>query len=149
MRASPTRPSGDRDHGGDADEREVAVATRDLVERPARAVGTGRDPDLGQQFVVGHRGREVADEEVVGRHDPLALRERTTISAPVTTATAGSSADASACAIEPPMVPRLRIETWPMNGSASASTGARSATSGECSAVRSRVERADGDARCR
>ena len=62
---------GDGDHGGDADEGEVAVTTRDLLERPARAVGTGRDPDLGQQLVVGHRRREVPDEEVVGRHDAL------------------------------------------------------------------------------
>ena len=37
--------------------------------------------------------------------------DRTTISAPVATATAGSSAEASAWAIDPPMVPRLRIDT--------------------------------------
>ena len=71
---------------------------------------------------------------------------RTTSSASVSTATAGSSADASAWAMLPPIVPRLRIETWPMKGSASASTGVRSATSGDRSASRSRVSRADGDA---
>ena len=64
---------GDRDHGGDADEREVAVTADDLVERPARVVGSGRDPDLGQQFVVGHRRGEVPDEEVVGRDEPFTL----------------------------------------------------------------------------
>ena len=46
---------------------------------------------------------------------------------------------ASAWAMQPPTVPRLRIDTWPIIGSASARTGGRSATSGDRSASRSRV----------
>ena len=72
MRASPMRRPSSDDHGGDADEREVAVTAGDLLERPARAGGSGWHADLGEQLVVVERRGEVPDEELVGRHDPLA-----------------------------------------------------------------------------
>ena len=114
-RASPIAPpplSGD--HGGHADQGEVAVAAGHLLERPACARRTGRDPDLDDALVVVERRGEVRHEEVVGRDHALARVLRTTISASVIAATAGSSADASAWAMLPPIVPRLRIETCPM-----------------------------------
>ena len=47
----------------------------------------------------------------------------TSISASSTRTTAGSSAAGSACAREPPRVPRLRIWKWPMCGATRASNG--------------------------
>ena len=53
--------------------------------------------------------------------------------------TAGYSADGSAWAIEPPIVPRERIGRWPTQRVASVSSGRRWATTGENSIVRCRV----------
>ena len=47
-------------------------------------------------------------------------------------ATAGSSADGSACAMLPQTVPRLRISRWPTQGSASRSRGTAAAASSYC-----------------
>ncbi len=57
--------------------------------------------------------------------------EATIASPSSASSTAGSSAAGSACAMLPPTVPRLRVAGWPTCCSASASSGARSATSDE------------------
>ena len=65
---------------------------------------------------------------------PLAPRATTSPSSAVRTA--GYSADGSAWAIEPPMVPRVRIGRCPTHRVASLSSGNRCATTGENSIVR-------------
>ena len=55
--------------------------------------------------------------------------ETASISASSASATAGYSAAGSACAIEPPNVPRLRIWKCPMKGVTRVSSGAAFATS--------------------
>ena len=97
------------------------MAPGDLVEGPAGPGRTHRDPNLDEELVVVEGGREMPEEELVGRTGSVrAVTFLTTISAPVIVATAGSSAEASAWAMLPPIVPRLRIDTWPIRGSASA-----------------------------
>ena len=64
---------------------------------------------------------------------------RATISPSSAVSTAGYSADGSAWAIEPPIVPRERIGRWPTQRVASRSSGSREATTGENSIVRCRV----------
>ena len=58
-------------------------------------------------------------------------------------ATAGYSAAGSACAIDPPSVPRLRIWKWPISGVARASSGTAAATSALASTTASVVPGAD------
>ena len=53
--------------------------------------------------------------------------------------TTGYSAAGSACTRLPPMVPRVRMGRWPINGVASARSGARSRTTADFSMVRWRV----------
>ena len=53
--------------------------------------------------------------------------------------TAGYSAEGSAWASEPPMVPRVRIGRWPTHRVASRRSGSFRATTGENSIVRWRV----------
>ena len=61
------------------------------------------------------------------------------ISAPSVTATSGISAEGSAFAIEPPMVPRLRVGGCPTHGSARASIGTDARITGSRSACAWRV----------
>ena len=61
------------------------------------------------------------------------------ISAPSVTATSGISADGSALAIEPPMVPRLRVGGCPTHGSTRASIGTEARMTGSRSACAWRV----------
>ena len=64
---------------------------------------------------------------------------RTTTSPSSAVSTAGYSAEGSAWAIEPPMVPRERMGRCPTHRVASSSSGRRRATTGENSIVRCRV----------
>ena len=101
-------PSG-IDHGGAGDDREIAVAARDLAERVAGA-GRGAGETHGfDHLVVAPCGREHAGEEVLGRHACAAAAERSATSPPSATRHSGISALGSACATEPQTVPRLRV----------------------------------------
>ncbi len=64
---------------------------------------------------------------------------RTTISAPSVSATSGISAAGSACAIEPPIVPRRRVAGCPTQGNTLARSGSLVAISGSRSAAACRV----------
>ena len=111
--------------GGDADHGEIAVAAGDLLERaPAARPLRGyadRDEDL-----IGLEGGGEETFEEVGRRNGAPPRARlcATTSASSASATAGNSAAGSAWARLPPMVPRLRIAGWPINGRAAAISGA-------------------------
>ena len=92
--------------------------------RRACLVG-GRNADGGEQSCGRERGFEQALEEIVGL-DACACRSARamSISPPSASRQAGSSAAGSAKAIEPPMVPRLRIAGCAICGIASAISGA-------------------------
>ena len=105
----------DAERAGDHGEREVAVALRELLERvaparstqPASVVCVTSSP--GSSAVVkcvtkNSLGRQLAPPGTRLRHDRPPSATRTT----------GSSAPPSACAIEPPTVPRFRVTKWPM-----------------------------------
>src|SRR5439155_19410200 len=57
------------DGGGHRAHGEVAVAEGELAERRAPTRPLDGPAGLDQQLVLGQRGGEVVDEEVVGRHD--------------------------------------------------------------------------------
>ncbi len=128
-RPRPRRPPG-RSRRCDARPRR----TRTRNDLPIREV------DGDEELVVAHTGRPRALEELrrgnaTRRHRPMRPRARHSSAS----ATAGSSDAGSACAIEPPMVPRLRICVWPMNGTARARSGAAAATVASRSTARWRV----------
>jgi len=66
--------------------------------------------------------------------------ETTSMLASSARATAGYSAAGSACAIDPPSVPRLRIWKCPISGVATASSGTADATSALASTVACAVQ---------
>ena len=114
------------------------MAQRQLLEArspaPGRAAGQTR---LDEQLVRLERRREVARRR--GRPRGSSRRPRgdsATTDPPSATSASGSSAAASACAIEPPTVPRFRVATWPTKGRHAASSGQRSRASGERSSAR-------------
>ena len=113
-RADAISPRRRADEHAHIAEREVSVAERDLLEadacRPRGHVG------LDEQLVRLERGRVMRDEEVLGRELARPLDVRT--APPSTRRQSGSSALASAWAIEPPTVPRFRVTKWPTYGSA-------------------------------
>src|SRR5437870_4013911 len=66
------------DQRGDRDDREVAMAPRELLECPARPRGGRRQADLDEDLVGLEARREVRDEEVPRPHDALALDRKST-----------------------------------------------------------------------
>ena len=121
--------------GREPDHRVVAVAAGELGEADAGVRGRGRHADRGQHVARPERGLEQALEEIVGlRRCACPCGPAISTSPPSASRQAGSSAAGSAKAIEPPIVPRLRIAGWPMCGMASAISGACLAMSAERSA---------------
>ena len=88
----------------------------------------------GARFVVRYVWKRSAARIT---RSPVAPRATTSPSSAASTA--GYSADGSACAIEPPIVPRVRIGRCPTQRVASFKSGSRWATTGENSIVRWRV----------
>ncbi len=98
-----------------------ARSRRGAGRTPRSATAAALRPDRLHDELVGlERGREVRDEEVVGARSSRLV---VTTEPPSTSRQSGSSAAASAWAIEPPTVPRLRVTKWPTRGSASAASG--------------------------
>ena len=135
----PGAPLAHRAH--DTREREVAVAASQLFDREPTRPRPHREPRRDQQL------RRTRPSSSTFRRRSRRRRRAATppptrassISAPSATATAGYSDAGSACASEPPTVPRLRIWKCPMSGVARASNGAAAATVGSCSMTRCRV----------
>jgi hypothetical protein len=93
-------------------ERVVAAAQSELFEGDAGAgIGPLRRDD---ELVRLERGGEVGDEEFGGGDLALAPRRARTTDPRETASASGSSALASACAIEPQTVPRFRVAWCPM-----------------------------------
>ena len=99
-------------------DREIAVAAGDLLDREAAPPAPYREPHRGEDLVGRQRRLPQSGEEVALPRSPRRARaRRASIVASSASATAGYSAAGSACAIEPPTVPRLRIWKWPMGAS--------------------------------
>ena len=114
-----------RDRARHAGQREVAVAPRDLLDReatPRRATPESAPRPAARRV----RPRSSTFRRRSRRPRPAGVRHRgpaSSSSAPSATATAGYSDAGSACASEPPTVPRLRIWKCPISGVACASSG--------------------------
>ena len=105
----------DADRG--AGDREVAVPARELLDREAAPAAPDREASRprGARRAACSWSRSPRRSRVRGCcRRPLA--DTTSMLASSASATAGYSPAGSACAIDPPSVPRLRIWKWPMNG---------------------------------
>ena len=139
----PMPKQADRGPGDRARRRRAATPTGDAGDARSRRVG-GRTPRRRSRDAAGPRpGSAHGGEQLVVARSPWSTCRRRSrapgpsglppapaisSSASSASATAGSSDAGSACAIEPPTVPRLRIWKWPMCGTARASSGTAAAT---------------------
>ena len=105
--------AGREDHGG-AGDREVAVRARVLGERRAASLRAGPGP-RSRRAARPARARSSAALGTARRRSAMRAprAERTWKRASSAASTTGSSAFGSACATEPPIVPRARIWVWP------------------------------------
>ena len=100
----------DRGHGGN---REIALAAREFFDRIAGARRRHRKAHFGEDFVGGEHVVRATGRTPRPRWCAPPCGPRTTTAPSSACNTIGISAAGSACAIEPPIVPRVRVGRCP------------------------------------